>query len=156
MNVTATLIGQILTFMVFVWFMKAFLWEPVLNMLEERKKRIAEGLEAAERGQHAKELAEQRAKDRLQEARQESAEIINQAQKRASEIIEEAKSGARQEGERIKSLAQEEIEQEINRAKEKLRHQVAAIAVSGAERVLAKEIDAKAHSAALDELAAQI
>ena len=75
---------------------------------------------------------------------------------RASEIIEEAKAGARQEGERIKSLAQEEIDQEINRAKERLRHQVAAIAVAGAERVLAKEIDVKAHSAALDELAAQI
>jgi len=156
MNITATLIGQILTFAVFVWFIKAFLWEPILNMMDERKKQIADGLEAAEQGHRDKELAQQRAKDRLQTARQEAAEIINQAQKRAGEIVEEAKTAARDEGERIKVIAQEEIDQEVNRAKEKLRHQVAVIAVSGAEKVLRKEIDAKAHNAALEELAAQI
>lgn len=156
MNITATLIGQILTFAVFVWFIKAFLWEPILKMMEDRKKRIADGLEAAEQGHRDKELAQQRAKDRLHTARQEAAEIINQAQKRAGEIVEEAKTAARDEGERIKVLAQEEIDQEVNRAKEKLRHQVAVIAVSGAEKVLSKEIDAKAHNAALEELAAQI
>lgn len=156
MNLTATLIGQILTFAVFVWVIKAYLWEPMMNMMEERKKRISEGLAAAERGQHEKELAEQRAKDRLHKARQEAAEIVNQAQKRGTEIVEESKVAARDEGERIKTLAQEEIEQEVNRAKEKLRQQVGAIALAGAERVLAKEIDAKTHSAALEELAAQI
>ncbi len=156
MNVTATLIGQILTFAVFVWFVKAYLWEPMLKMMEERKQRIADGLAAGERGERAQELGEQRAKERLAKSKQEAAEIINTAQKRASEIIEEAKESARQQGERIKATAQDEIAQELNRAKESLRTQVAALAVAGAEKVLEKEIDAKAHSAALNELAAQI
>jgi F-type H+-transporting ATPase subunit b len=156
MNVTATLIGQILTFAVFVWFVKAFLWEPMLKMMEERKQRIAEGLAAGERGQRAQELAEQRAKDRIAKSKQEAAEIIGSAQKRATEIVEEAKESARQQGERIKATAQDEIAQEINRAKENLRLQVAALAIAGAEKVLEKEIDAEVHRAALDELAAQI
>ena len=156
MNVTATLFGQILTFAVFVWFVKAFLWEPMLKMMEERKQRIADGLAAGERGQRAQELGEQRAKGRIAESKQEAAEIINSAQKRASEIVDEAKESARQQGARIKAAAQDEIAQEINRAKENLRLQVAALAVAGAEKVLQKEIDARAHSAALDELAAQI
>jgi F-type H+-transporting ATPase subunit b len=156
MNVTATLIGQILTFAVFVWFVKAFLWEPMLRMMEERKQRIAEGLAAGERGQRAQELAEQRAKDRIAKSKQEAAEIISSAQKRATEIVEEAKESARQQGERIKATAHDEIAQEIYRAKENLRLQVAALAIAGAEKVLAKEIDAEAHRAALDELAARI
>jgi F-type H+-transporting ATPase subunit b len=156
MNVTATLIGQILTFAVFVWFVKAFLWEPMLKMMEERKQRIAEGLAAGERGQRAQELAEQRVKDRIAKSKQEAAEIISSAQKRATEIVEEAKESARQQGERIKATAHDEIAQEINRAKENLRLQVAALAIAGAEKVLEKEIDAEAHRAALDELAAQI
>ena len=156
MNVTATLIGQILTFVVLIWFVKLVLWGPMLRMLEDRKKRIADGLEAAERGQHEKELAEKRAKERLQEAKQEAAEIINQAQRRAGEIIDEAKVSAAAEGERIKASAQGEIEQEVNRAKEQLRKHVAAIALAGAERVLEREIDTKAHTTVLDELAAQI
>lgn len=156
MNVTATLIGQMLTFAVFVWFIKAFLWEPMLKMMEDRKKRIADGLEAAERGHHEQELAEQHAKERLHKAKQEAADIINHAQKRAAEIVEEAKSGARVEGERIKELAQNEIQREVNRAKDGLRQQVASLAIAGAEKILIKEIDAQTHQAALQELAAQI
>lgn len=156
MNLTATLIGQMLTFAVFVWFVKAFLWEPILKMMEDRKKRIAEGLEAAERGHHAKELADQRAKERLQKAKQEAADIINRAQKRSAEIIEEAKANAREEGERIKLFAEEGIQREVNRAKEELRQQVAALAIAGAEKVLEKEVDVQTHKAALQELAAQI
>jgi F-type H+-transporting ATPase subunit b len=155
-NVTATLIGQIIVFAVLVWFVKAFLWGPLLNMMEARKKRIADGLAAAERGQKEQEEAEQQAKKRLDEAKQQASDIINQAQRRAGEIVEEAKNDAREEGERIKAAAQSDIDQEINRARESLRKQVAAIAIAGAEQVLKREIDAKAHSRVLDDLAAQI
>jgi len=133
-NVTATLIGQLLTFAVLIWFIKAFLWEPILNALEDRKKRIAEGLAAAERGMHEQELAQQRAKEELHEAKQAAVE----------------------EAERIKAAAQAEIEQEVNRAREQLRAEVAAIALAGAEKILEREIDASAHKKVLDELAAQI
>jgi F-type H+-transporting ATPase subunit b len=155
-NVTATLIGQIIAFVLLVWFIKAFLWEPMLNMMEERKRRIADGLSAAERGQREKEEADQQVKKRLDEAKQQASDIIHQAQRRAAEMIEEAKSEAREEGERIKAAAQSDIDQEINRAKENLRKQVAALAIAGAEQVLKKEIDARVHGAALDDLAAQI
>lgn len=156
MNITLSLLGQILAFAVLVWFIKAVLWEPMLSMMEARKKRIADGLEAAERGVHEQELAEQRARERLHEAKLEAAEILNQAQKRAGEIVDEAKTHAHDEGERILSAARAEIDQEIHRAKEQLRHQVAALALEGAERVLQREIDAQAHGKVLDELAAQI
>jgi F-type H+-transporting ATPase subunit b len=156
MNITLSLIGQILAFAVLVWFIKAVLWEPMLNMMEARKKRIADGLEAAERGLHDKELAEQRARARLHEAKLEAAEILNQAQKRGGDIVDEAKTHAHEEGERIVGAARAEIDQEINRAKEQLRRQVAALALEGAERVLEREIDAQAHGKVLEELAAQI
>ncbi|MGH8502991.1 MAG: F0F1 ATP synthase subunit B [Gammaproteobacteria bacterium] len=156
MNVTATLIGQIIVFAVLVWFVKAVLWGPMLQMMEARKKRIADGLAAAERGQQEQQQAELQFKQRLDEAKQKATELINQAQRRAGEIVEEAKSDARDEGERIKAAAQSDIEQEINRAREGLRKQVAAIAIAGAEQVLKKEIDPKAHSAVLDDLAAQL
>jgi F-type H+-transporting ATPase subunit b len=156
MNITATLIGQILTFAVLVWFIKGVLWEPMIKVLEGRKQKIADGLEAAERGQHAQELAEQRAKERLLEAKKQGAEIINQAQKRASEIVDEAKVAAREEAERIKQGAQADIVQEMNRAREQLRQQVSKIAMQGAERLLEREVDEKANAKLLDELAAQI
>ncbi len=156
MNINATLIGQSITFFVFVWFVMKFIWPPLINALNERKKKIADGLAAAEHGKHEQELAEKRAKERLQEAKQQAAEIIAQAQKRANEIVDEAKGAAHEEGDRIKAAAQAEIDQEINRAKEQLRGQVSAIALAGAEKVLKKEIDAKAHSQVLDDLVAQI
>ncbi|MEZ5536770.1 MAG: F0F1 ATP synthase subunit B [Thiolinea sp.] len=156
MNVTATLIGQVIVFSVLVWFIKGVLWEPMLNALEDRKKRVAEGLAAAEQGKHEEELARQKALGELKKAKTEAAEIIAQAQKRASEIVEEAKGAAREEAGRVKTAASAEIEQEITRAREDLRSQVASLAVSGAEKILGKEIDAKVHAKALDDLAAQI
>ncbi|MEA3412685.1 MAG: F0F1 ATP synthase subunit B [Pseudomonadota bacterium] len=156
MNITATLIGQILTFAVLVWFIKGVLWEPMLKVLEDRKRKIADGLEAAERGQHSKELAEQRAKERLLEAKKQGAEIINLAQKRAGEIVEEAKVAAGEEAERIKQGAQADITLEMNRAREQLRQQVSKIAIQGAERLLEREVDETANAQLLDELAAQI
>ncbi|MEB4591060.1 F0F1 ATP synthase subunit B [Candidatus Thiothrix sp. Deng01] len=156
MNVTATLIGQMLVFTVLIWFVKGVLWEPMLKMLEDRKARIADGLAAAEKGKHEEELARQKALDELKKAKAAAAEIIAQAQKRAGEIVDEAKNSAVEEQNRVKAAAQADIEQEVSRARETLRKQVASLAVSGAEKILGKEIDAAAHAKALDDLAAQI
>ncbi len=156
MEINITLLGQMITFGLLVWFTMKMVWPPLLNAMQERQKRIADGLAAAERGKKEQELAEAKVQDQLREAKQQAAEIIAQAQKRGTEIVEEAKEAARSEGDRIKAAAGAEIEQEVNRAKEQLRAQVAAIAVEGAERILKKEIDPKAHSQVLDDLVAQI
>lgn len=156
MNVTATLFGQMLTFAVLVWFINRFLWEPMTRMMEDRKKRIADGLAAAERGKHEQHIAEQRAREVLHEAKQQAAEIIAQAQKRASEIVDEAKEQARVEGERLKTAAQAEINQEVNRAKEHLRGQVVSLSMAGASRVLKKSLDGQAHDELLKDLVAQL
>ncbi len=156
MNVTATLIGQMLTFAVLVWFINRYLWDPMTRMMEDRRKRIADGLAAAERGKHEQELAERRAKEHIHEAKEKAAEIIAQAQRRANEMIEEAKEAARAEGERIKASANAEIDQEVNRAKQALRGQVVSLSVAGASRVLRREIDDKAHEELLKDLVAQI
>ncbi|BAZ92631.1 ATP synthase subunit b [Thiohalobacter sp. COW1] len=156
MNFNATLIGQMIAFVVFVWFCMKYVWPPMMKALDERKKTIADGLAAAERGQREQELAEERAKEALVEAKQQAQEIISRAEKRASEIVEEAKADARTEGERMIAAARNELDQELNRVKEQLRSQVAAIAVSGAEKVLEREVDEKTHDELLSKLAAQI
>ena len=156
MNVTATLIGQMIVFSILVWFVKSVLWEPMLKVLEDRKSRIADGLAAAEKGKHEEELARQKALGELKKAKTEAAEIVAQAQKRAAEIVDESKTAAVEEAGRVKIAAQADIEQEVSRARETLRTQVSALAVAGAEKILGKEIDAKSHAKALDELAAQI
>ncbi|MES9870632.1 MAG: F0F1 ATP synthase subunit B [Sedimenticola sp.] len=156
MNINLTLIGQLLSFVVFVWFTMKFVWTPIMGALETRRKEIADGLAAAERGQHEQELAQERAKDVLHEAKAQAGEIVAQAQKRASEIVDEAKDNARTEGERILTAAQAEIEQETNRAREHLREKVADLAVAGAEKILQKEIDAAAHNDIVESLAKQI
>jgi len=156
MNINLTLFGQSITFIVFVWFCMKFVWPPIMGALQERQKRIADGLAAAERGQHEQELAEKAAAEKLHEAKEQAGEIIAHAQKRASEIVDEAKDDARTEGERLLAAAQSEIEQEVNRAKETLRQQVAGIAVAGASKVLEREIDESAHGDILDKLVAEI
>jgi F-type H+-transporting ATPase subunit b len=156
MNINATLIGQSISFIIFVWFCMKYVWPPIMAALEERKKKIADGLAAAERGKHEQELAEQRAKEVIQQAKEEAAGILAQAQKRASEIVEESKDTARVEGDRIITAANAEIEQEVNRAKESLRSQVVSLAVAGAAKVIDRELDAKAHDALLQDLVSQI
>ena len=131
-------------------------WPHIMKALEERKKTIADGLAAAERGKHEKELAEHKAKDILKEAKEQAGEILAHAQKRASEIVEEAKNEARTEGERILTAARAEIGQEANRAKEVLRGQVVTLAIAGAGKVLEKEINEQTHSDMLEKLASQI
>ncbi|MEJ2308351.1 MAG: F0F1 ATP synthase subunit B [Gammaproteobacteria bacterium] len=156
MNINLTLIGQLIAFVVFVWFTKKYVWTPIIAALNERKSRIADGLAAAERGQHEQELAKERAVDEIRKAKTQAAEIINQANKRANEIVDEAKEHAKVEGNRILAAAQAEIEQETNRAREALRGKVAELAVSGAEKILRREINADAHSEVLDTVARQL
>lgn len=156
MNITVTLFGQIAAFILLIWFVNKVLWGPLNNLLAERQKKIADGLAAAEKGKHELELSEKRAKETLHTAREQAADILAQAEKRASEIVDEAKNNARNEGERIITAAHAEIGQEVNRAKEQLRGQVAALAVSGASKILSREIDANAHNDLLKDLAAQI
>ena len=156
MNINLTLVGQLLSFVVFVWFTMKFVWTPIMGALDTRRKEIADGLAAAERGQHEQELARERAKDVLHEAKAQASEIVAQAQKRAAEIVDESKDHARVEGERILTAAQAEIEQEANRAREHLRERVAELAVAGAEKILRKEINADAHQDIVNSLAQQI
>ncbi len=156
MNINLTLIGQLVSFVVFVWFTMKFVWTPIMGALEARRKEIADGLAAAERGQHEQELAKERAKEELHAAKQQAADIINQAHKRANEIVEEAKNDAKAEGDRILTAAKAEIEQEVNRSREALREKVAVLVISGAEKVLQKEIDAEVHKDVVENIAGQI
>lgn len=156
MNINLTLIGQLVTFVVFVWFTMKYVWTPIMGALDARRKEIADGLAAAERGQHEQELAQERAKEALHEAKQQAAEIVNQAHKRANEIVDEAKHDAKAEGDRILTAAQAEIEQELNRSREALREKVAILVISGAEKILQKEINADAHKDVVENVAGQI
>jgi F-type H+-transporting ATPase subunit b len=156
MNINLTLIGQSITFALFVWFCFKFVWPPLVSALAERSKKIADGLAAAERGQHEQELAEKRAAEHIKEAKSQATDIISMAQKRAKEIEEAAKDEARAEAERIKTGAAAEIEQEVNRAREHLRKEVIVLAIAGAEKVLKQEVNAAAHASALQDLAAQL
>jgi F-type H+-transporting ATPase subunit b len=156
MNINLTLFGQSITFAIFVWFCYAYVWPPLVAALTERQKKIADGLAAAERGQHEQELAEKKATEYLKDAKGQASDIINQAQKRANEIVDDAKGDARTEADRIKAGADAEIEQEINRAREHLRQEVVTLAISGAEKVLKREVDKDAHASSLNELAEQL
>ena len=156
MNFNATLIGQTITFIVFVWFCMKYIWPPLMAALEERNARITEGLAAAERGQKDLEAAKAQVGENLNEAKQQAQEIINQAQKRANEIVDGAKDIAREEADKIKNAATADIDQQVNSAREQLRKEVSGIALAGAEQILKREVNADAHAAVLDELVAQI
>ncbi len=156
MNLNYTMIGQSITFVLFIWFCWKFIWPPLINAMRERQTAIAEGLAAAERASKDLELAQERAGDQLREAKEEAAQLIEQARKRATVMIEEAKDDAREEGERLKEAAGADIELAMNRAKEALRAQVATLVVSGAERVLGESIDAQRHSRLLEQLATDL
>lgn len=156
MNINLTLIGQSIAFAVFVLFCMRYVWPPILKAMQERADKIADGLAAADRANHDLELAQEKAVERLKEAKEEAAGIVDAANKRANQIVEEAKNQAREEGERLKEAAQAEIEQELNRAREQLRSQVANLALAGAEKVLAAEIDMQRHSELVNKLAAEL
>ncbi len=156
MNINATVIGQTIAFAVFVWFCMKYVWPPMMQALDDRQKKIADGLAAADRASTDLELAQKRVVEELKEAKGQSQDIIEQANRRANQIIEEAKDQARAEGERLKAAAQAEIEQEANRAREVLRSQVAALAVAGAEKILGENLDEAANSRLVDNLAAEL
>ncbi len=156
MNFNATLIGQSITFIFFVWFCMKFVWPPIMNALETRKKQIADGLAAADRGKHELELAAKKAGDNMRDAKAQAAEVIAQAEKRAAQIIEDAKTAAKEEGDRQLAAAQANIEQEANRARESLREQVAGLAVAGAEKILRREVNAQTHADLLGQLKAEL
>lgn len=156
MNFNATLIGQTITFIVFVWFCMKYIWPPLMAALDERNARISEGLAAAQRGQQDLEDAQAKVSDSLKDAKSQAQEIITQAQKRANEIVDEAKDSARDEADKIKLAATADIDQQVTAAREQLRKEVSVIALAGAEQILKREVDAKAHAEVLDELVAQI
>jgi F-type H+-transporting ATPase subunit b len=150
------MLSQAVAFAIFIWFTVRFIWPPLMKAIEQRQKQIAEGLAAAERGKQELELAAKRAAEELQRARAQAGEIISQAEKRGAAVIEGAKDAAKVEAERIVTGAKAEIEQEVFRAKEALRTQVAMLAVAGAEKILKREVDAKAHAQLLSGLEAEL
>lgn len=156
MSINATLIGQIIVFAFLVWFTMKFVWPPITKAMEERQKRIADGLASAERGEHELELAQKRATEVLKEAREQAAQIVDQANKRGNDIVEEAKTNAKQEAERIVANQQAQMDQELQKAREDLRGQVTELAISAASKILEREVDAKAHKGLIDDLAKQL
>ncbi len=156
MDLNATIIGQTIAMVVFVWFCMRFVWPLIMNMIEERQTQIADGLAAAEEGSRSLEKAEVKIAGMIGEARTQGRDIIDEANTRAGGIVDEARVEAGRERGRIVTAAHAEVEQDVNRAREELRGQVASIAVAGAERIIAKEIDAATHKDLLDKLAAEI
>ncbi len=156
MSINATLIGQIITFTLLVWFTMKYIWPPIYNALEERKRKIAEGLAAAEKGQEEILLAEKKAKGLLKTAKDESSEIVSMAQKQAGDIVEESKNSAKKEGDRLILAAKAQIEQEIQQSREVLRKEVAALAVSAAEQILTVEIDKNKHQEIVDKISKRL
>ncbi|MFJ3447128.1 MULTISPECIES: F0F1 ATP synthase subunit B [Pseudomonas] len=156
MNINATLIGQSVAFLIFVLFCMKYVWPPVITALQERQKKIADGLDAANRAARDLELAQEKAGQQLREAKAQAAEIIEQSKKRAAQLVEEAREQARVEADRVKAQALAEIEQEINSVKDALRAQVGALAVGGAEKILGATIDQNAHAELVNKLAAEI
>ncbi len=156
MNINLTLIAQLIAFAVFVWFTLRFIWPPLMNAMNERKAKIAEGLAAAEQGQQAQVRAQQEAETVLQQARVQAAEIKSNAEKEATQIVDQARAKGRAEAERQLATAQAEIVQQTNKAREGLRAKLAELVVAGTEKILQKEINAKAHRAILNRMAQQI
>ena len=156
MDIKATLVVQMLVFAIFVWVVMSFIWPIILGAMNEREKKIASGLAAAEQGQKDLSEAKSRAEDVIKEARARAMAIESQAQTRANQIIEEARNAASLEGEKALAKAKSDIELESNRARDQLRGQVVSLAVAGARRVLEREVDAKTHGELLDQLAAKL
>jgi F-type H+-transporting ATPase subunit b len=156
MNFNLTLIAQMLAFLAFIGFTAKFVWPPLMRAIAARQKQIADGLAAAEEGKRALEVSSKTAEASLREARGRAAEVLAQAEKRAAQMIDEARNAAKEEGNREKAAAKAEIEQQVTRAREQLRDQVASLAVAGAEKILRREVDAKAHGDLLDSIKRQL
>jgi F-type H+-transporting ATPase subunit b len=156
MDINFTIIGQFITFSVLVWFTMRYVWPPITKAMHDREKKIADGLEAAERSKRELELAEHKAFSMIRDAKREASQIIEQANFHSAQLIEEAKNQAKQENQRIVSLAQGEIDKEVAQAKEALKGQLAKLAVIGAEKIIQVKLDPSIHRALLNDLAAEI
>ena len=156
MDLAITLVIQGVVFFLVAWAVMKFIWPHIMDTIEERRKKIAQGLEAASRGQKDLDEAEQRAKEIIREARDRAAQIVDLAGKRSNEIVDEAKGTATSEAQRIVEQAKDEATRESSRAREGLAREVGRLAVEGASRLLEREVDPRAHAALLDKLAAEI
>ena len=156
MNINITLVAQALTFALFIWFTVKVVWPYMLRAIETRQKTIADGLAAAEEGKRSLEAASRSSEEEMRKARDRVADMLSSAEKRAAQLIEEAKAAAKEEGNREKAAAKAEIAQEMTRAREQLRDQVAALAIAGAEKILRREVDVRAHGELLDALKRQL
>jgi F-type H+-transporting ATPase subunit b len=156
MNLNLTLVAQAITFTAFIWFTVKFIWPPLLRAIEARQKTIADGLAAADQGRRSLELSTRQAEDAVSQARSRAAEILAQAEKRSAQLVDEARNAAKEEGNREKAAAKAEIAQEVTRAREQLRDQVASLAVAGAEKILRREVDARAHADLLETIKRQL
>jgi F-type H+-transporting ATPase subunit b len=156
MNLNFTLVAQAIVFAAFIAFTVKFVWPHMLRAIEARQKTIADGLAAAEQGKRSLETSTRQAEDEMKKARERAADILSQAEKRAAQMVEAAKTTARDEGNREKAAAKAEIAQEVTRAREQLRDRVATLAVAGAEKILRREVDAKAHGDLLEAIKKQL
>lgn len=156
MNLNATLFIQSLVLVILGWFTMRFIWPPLIRALEERQRKIAEGLASAERGEKSLAEARSNATEIVKEARVQASRIIDQATRRSNELVEEARGAAIAQGQRLVTDAREQLNLESNRAREQLRREVALLAVAGASKLLGREIDAKTHADLLDKLALEI
>ena len=156
MNINATLLGQAIVFGILIWFSVKFIWPPLVKAIEDRQKKIAEGLAAAERGQTELQSAHGEAQAIVNTAREQAKKIVDQAHKREVTIVEEARNTAVEEGKRIVESSRQDAQQEKARARDELRKDVATLAVAGASRLLQREIDARAHADLIEQLAREI
>lgn len=156
MNINATLIGQMITFALFVWFTMRFVWPPITKALEERKDKIADGLASAERGKRELELAQQRVTEELRQAKSKANDIIEHANVRASQLLDEAKEQTQKEINRLMQDARQNIDLEINKARDALRAQVATLAISGAEKILRREVDKQTNESLVQNMIAEL
>jgi len=152
MNFNFTLIGQLLAFILFVWFCIRYVWPPMLQILEEREKEVADGLEAASRGRKELEDANAQREIIVDEAKKEAADLVSQAGQRANQMIEDAKSQAQEEAERIKTSAKADLDQAAKKAREEIRSEVATLVVAGAEKILGSEIDQEKNAEIIEEI----
>ena len=156
MDINATLIGEAIAFAILIWFCVSFVWPPLLAAIEERQKKIADGLAAADRAKAELKDADARVADEIKKARVQAAEIVDKAGQQANQIVDKAKADALVEAARVKATAQAEIDGMVGRAKETLRNQVSTLAVQGASKILQREVNADTHKALLDQLVAEI
>lgn len=153
MNINLTLLGQAITFGIFIWFTMKFVWPPIMQAISERQQKIADGLAAAQQGQDSLQQAQKVAHDELAVARKKAAEILDGAHKRAEQMIGQAQEKAQAEGQRLLEQAHAQISQDMQQAREKLQREIAQIAIAGAEQLLERSVDEKAQQELIDKFA---